>query len=290
MRKTGRQMIGQTFVYMKSMRFWLAVLLFLFTCLLSEVSYYDGMQYQNDSILELLFSRKWEAQMYENTAFSSYEILCNYDSSMWFSLLIICIFSFPSVSAFMEEYYSGEYYFMISRMSVKAYSLMKFIAAGLTGMGVCLFGYLMFAGLVVLRFPNVRNYPEEYLAQNGIDLVRLFWQWANLLLTAALISMFVLFVASFVRDMYFVFGLPMLCSYLIFHIEVSVYRRNPDGMGLWHAVWGLVNLPRYSKLYLMFESLTGAALIWFYLLLLLEICAMFAVFFHVVKRRCRKNV
>lgn len=290
MRKIGRQSIEQTIVYMKSMRFWLAAVLFLFLCLLSDVMYYDGMQYHNGSVLELFFSRKWETWMYENAALSSYEILCSYGNSMWFSLLIICIFSFPSVSSFMEEYYSGEYYFMISRMSVKAYSRMKFIAAGLTGMGVCLFGYLMFAVLVVLRFPDARNYPKEYFAQNGIDLARLFGQWANLLLTAALVSMLVLLVASFVCDMYFVFGLPMLCSYLIFHMSLSASRRNPVGMGWRYVAWELVNPPRYSELYLMFEPLTGVNLIWFYLLMILEACAIFAAFFYVVKRRCRKNV
>lgn len=290
MNKTIKKILNQTLNDICSLRFILAVLLFVLSCLISDVFYSDGMQYERRTILELLLTDDWKGQMYSTVDFSSTAILRNFNGSLWFPMLLVLLFSFPSVSAFLEEYYSGHYYSSISRVSCREYGVIKAVSAGLTGMVIFLAGYLIFAAIVLPNFPSIEVYPPEkaeyyLLAYGDLDadyFIRLF---SNMLALAFVTPMAILVLSMAIQDVYFVFGLPMLVVFLIEKAALRVGILFPELYNLGQGWWQLLVPSYYAGMYDRFTFITQLPYPCFLVLMLLYAVLLLCLFILLIKRR-----
>lgn len=287
---TGKQLLQN----IRGQRFVLAVFLCVCVCMLPTITYYDDTGYGSKSVLEFFVRGGFTELAANSVAFSSLAILPNFIYSPWFPMLLAAICAFPAVSLFVDEYHSGAFYFTVSGSSVELYSAVKFAAAGLTGGLVLSFGFGIYALLILLRFPGASSYPPEMVQEYQImfgstgarDLAVLV---LHITVVAILFASAVMMLSVFLRDRYFLFGLPMLAIFFIDRLSMYVGTRRVDIYDEKKGWWKIFSPSSYSNFYRDFQWSVGLPYACFFLLALLELIIMYLVFRRRIGRKVRGN-
>ncbi len=295
MRETVKITARQVWQNVGNLRFLLAVLLEAFACMLPTIVYMDGLVYERGTVFEYFFFGGFEKMAEKSFNFSSLAIIGQFSSSsFWFVMLMTAISAFPAVSLFVDEYYSGAVYFTLSGTSVNCYSRVKFVAAGLTGGLVFLCGFLLYALLIFLRFPHTGEYPPEmfeayqmiYDGGSGY----LAGQVCHVALVAILCTSVMMMLATFMRDRYFLFGIPMLLIFFLERMFLYVGLIHPSIYEEKRGWWKLLSPACYPELCKDFEWRTGLPYGCFLLLALAEWMCLFWIFRRRVERRVKGGV
>lgn len=277
-----------------SLRFGLAVILCVSVCMLSTISYWDGMAYRSNSVLKYFIMGGFEEFAMDSIEFSSRAIINNFLYSPWFPMLILAICAFPAVSLFADEYYSGVIYFTLSGSSISCYSAVKFVAAALSGGLVFLCGFGFYVLLIRLRFPSIEEYPVEMIQDyqmmyGNTDVLYFIRLIVHMTVVAILCASVVMMLATFLKDRYFLFGFPMLVVFFMERLSMyagSIYMEiYNEGKG-----WWMIFVPSYYPVFFRnFEWYVGVPYGFFLLLALAEIVVMFLIFRKRIDRRVRCN-
>lgn len=294
MRKTGQMIWSQTLKNIGSIRFWAASALFAALCLMSTISYTDAQQHVISTIMELLWTDSWKSIALENLDFSSVSIMLHFNNSEWFECVIPFLFTFPAVSLFVEEYFSGNYYLTVSRCSCRTYAISKAIAAGITGTGVFLLGYVLFSAIVLFRFPALSAYSEEIFEQSLFlinadmteNLLIILRMILNMAVVAMAVSLLILILSMLIQDQYFLFGLPVLLVFLMDKIpiklmDMEMYTLFAEGGQLWELLIPGSHIRMYSS----FEYMTGFPYSCYFVIMVSFIVVLIWIFVHLIKRR-----
>lgn len=277
-----------------SLRFGLAVILCTIVCMLSTISYWDEQAYRSNSVLKFFIMGGFEKFAGDSIDFSSWAIINNFLYSPWFSMLILAICAFPAVSLFADEYYSGAIYFTLPGSSVNRYSAVKFVSAALSGGLVFLCGFGFYALLILLRFPSVEEYPADMIQSyqmmyGNTDVWSFMRMIVHMTVVAMLCASAVMMLSTFLKDRYFLFGLPMLIVFFIERLSMyvgSIYMEIYDEGKGW---WMLFVPSSYPSFFRDFEYNVGLPYGFFLLFALVEITVMFMIFRKRIDRRVRCN-
>ena len=278
-----------------SVMFLSAVLMCAFSCMLTTVSYTNAGVWQSDSVLKLLFTKNINSIALGNPTLSSDALIKVFPYSPWFSMLLITCAAFPAVTLFADEYYSGMFFFDISRVSVKKYSIVKYTSALGSGMLAFFFGFLVYRTIVILRFPGIEKYPKDVI-ESGETITgneRLCFIYGFVLHVAIVTAIFVAIVmllTTFIKDRYFLFGIPMLVLFFTERLSIYVGSKNSAIYGEGNGWWNLAVLSNYINMYNTFEYNTGTRYYFFYVLAITEIIGIYVLFYIRIERRIKKNV
>lgn len=294
MHKLLKMTVKQLVQNVWNLRFGLAVILCVFTCMLSTISYWDGMVYQSNSVLKYFIMGGFEEFAMNSIDFSSGAIINNFLYSPWFPMLILVICAFPAVSLFADEYYSGMIYFTLPGTSINCYSAVKYAASALSGGFVFLCGFVVYAMLVILRFPGIKEYSPEmysdYLMMYGnAGILYCTRMVLHMTVVVLLYVSFVMMVSTFLHDRYFLFGLPMLfvffaerLSMYIGSIHMEIYN---EGKG-----WWMVFVPSYyPRFFQSFGWSVGLPYGFFFLFALVGMLAAYFIFRRRIERKVRRD-
>lgn len=290
------KMIGMQLIQnLWNLRFGLSVILCTFVCMLPTITYHNEMmESYSNSVLKYFIMGGFENVAMESTAFSSEEIMVNFLNSPWFPMLLLLICAFPAVSLFADEYYSGTLYFTLPRTSVDSYSFAKFVAAILSGSMVFACGFGIYALLIKMRFPDINRYTAEMIQDyqmmyGNTNLLYFIGVMLHVMLVAAIYVSIVLLLSTFLKDRYFLFGLPMLVVFFVERlamyagsVHVEIYN---EGCGWWR----LLVPAEYPGIFQDFQWRMGLPYPFFIVIALVEIAVMFLVFRRRIGKRVRRN-
>lgn len=288
--------ITQQFMYnICNWRFVLAILLWIIVCMLPTITVMKGDSFHNESVLKLFLTGSFEENVLNNFELCSLTIIGNVTSSEWFMMLMLLLCSFPAISILSEEYYSGMFYFTVITSSVREYCIVKYVAAVLSGGLTFLCGYAIYVLLIVFRFPGINEYAPDivikYQQDNGIMDVKYYILMVIHLFVISMIGVAIIsVVATYLRDKYFLFGLPMLVMFFIGRLYLYITNTNyglyEEGRG-W---WSLVVLNTYPNLFQDFEWKTNLPYGFFLIFALLVIITFYVLFYRRVRKRVNKYV
>ena len=295
MRETIKIIVRQVWQNVGNLRFLLAVLLEAFACMMPTIVYMEGMIYERGTVFEYFFFGGFEKMAEKSFDFSAIAIVGQFSSSsFWFVMLMTAISAFPAVSLFVDEYYSGAVYFTLSGSSVNRYSAVKFVAAGLTGGLVFVCGFLLYVLLIFLRFPHSGEYPTEMIQAYQMiydgSVGDLAGMACHVALVAFLCASVMMMLATFMRDRYFLFGIPMLFIFFLERLFLYIGLIHPGIYEEKRGWWKLLSPACYPEFYKDFEWRTGFPYGCFLILALTEWMCLFWIFRRRVGRRVRGGV
>ncbi len=282
---TGTQFLHN----IRNLRFAISVVLCVITCMLPTISYYEKSDYKRASVLSLFFTGGFEKIAENMPEFSSPAIISGFLNADWFPMLFMAVCAFPAVSLFADEYYGGMFYFSLPGSSVNRYSAAKFIAAGLTGASVFVTGFTVYAVLILLRFPNACEYPPEMLELYPTDVKYFALLALHTTVVAMLCASVMMMLAVFVRDRYFLFGLPMLAVFALNRTWIYIGIRCPQIYDEKNGWWTMLDPSCYPNFYSNFQWYTGFPYGCFLLFALAELLLFYVIFRKQIERRVRKN-
>ena len=119
--------------------------------------------------------------------------------------LIMMITAFPAAMLFYDDWTSGNFKFIISRVGRKKYVIAVTLAAGITAAAVMILSYVIFSGVVLLKFPAVPDMDTETLRAYSLGFPNsgliytgnAFWCYLLYFLTRGAMSAFFAVIAIF---------------------------------------------------------------------------------------------
>ncbi len=273
----------------QNLRFALGVISCIIVCMLPTIFYSEGNSYKQSSVLNLFFTGGLEEIAANQPAFCSLAIISKFPYSPWFSMLFIAVCAFPAVSLFADEYYSGMFYFTLPGSSINLYSTAKFAAAGLTGGLVFLLGFGIYATMILLRFPNASEYPPQNLELYYPGAEELTLLLLHITTIAILCASVMMMLAVFLRDRYFLFGLPMLAVFFLDRFWIYIGIRHPEIYEENNGWWMIFDPSSYPDIHSSFQWHTGFPYTCFLLLALTELILFFMIFRKKIEGRVRNN-
>lgn len=290
MRSFSKRILKQTAENLCKGCFAVSVLLVTLTCMISTIAFWQGDQYVSATLLELLFDRSWQEVAMENVELSAEVSLVNYGSSDWFVMLLLLGCAFPSVSGFLAEYRSGNYYMSMGRSTMVRYAITKMAAAALTGMIVFLAGYGLYAGIVWISFPSISGYSVERMELLKLYIGGSLWETLSAklfdtVMLAALLPVLTMLCAIFINDLYLVFGLPMLLLYFMNKIQLYMILTYPELLSPGKEWWMVLVPTQYNLMYIYFPQITGLPHVCFAGVIIVEIGVLTLLFYYMIKRR-----
>lgn len=119
--------------------------------------------------------------------------------------LIMMITAFPAAMLFYDDWTSGNFKFIISRVGRKKYAIAVTLAEGITAAAVMILSYVIFSGVVLLKFPAVPDMDTETLRAYSLGFPNsgllytgnAFWCYLLYFLTRGAMSAFFAVIAIF---------------------------------------------------------------------------------------------
>lgn len=149
----------------------------------------------------------------------------------YFVMFIPIIAAFPFIPNFCAERNSGLMRFTIQRTGKLRYYCVKFLSAVLGGGLSVLLGYILFAVLMLILFPDIRTYnlsKEELSALTDFYIAkRLFLIGLGIFLYGAVSAIPAFLTSSFVKNRYIITCVPFMITYLY---STSLTRLIYEGM------------------------------------------------------------
>ena len=292
MYKTVKRIAIQLWYNIWNLRFLFAVGFCVVICMMPSVGSVPG----KNTVIKVFFRKDFQSFVAGDAACSAQAILRGFMNSDWFAMLLLAACSFPAVTRFVEEYYSGMFYFELCGLSAKNYSVVKFVAAALSSGIVFLCGFAVYVILVHLRFPELQEYSAAAVQNYEMMYGSMSAYWAELsravahvTLVAVLGGAVVSVVAVFLRDRYFLFGLPMLVVFFLGRLKLYLISNHWELSDAGNGWWNLLIPDTYPSFYWSFQYHTGRAYGWFLLIAGLELAGMFLLFSMRVRKKVRSN-
>ncbi|MCD8299774.1 MAG: hypothetical protein LUC41_01140 [Clostridiales bacterium] len=180
------------------------------------------------------YSKEELASMGEGAA--AYMGLMGFRDSEWFPVLLPVLVSFPWVYDFTGQWFSGNYYLAVSRMSRKTYALRTMIRAAGTGFFILAAGVLLYAACLWICFPHYSTNDPAVSAlamtYGATVLQRAAYFIKSLLhtgLLAALLAMLSVVLAVVLKDRFLALTLPVLAGYM--SVKLSAVCRTAGHAG-----------------------------------------------------------
>lgn len=107
----------------------------------NEISLYAWLHYSREELLLM------------GEQASAYFMMVNFRDMEWFIVFLPLLAAFPTVTDFAEQWFSGYYYFSISRKTQKMYATKWMLRAALHGFTCVVCGILIYFILVYFKFP-----------------------------------------------------------------------------------------------------------------------------------------
>lgn len=215
--------------------FYACVLLMLVLCFTAR-AYDDIAENKSYSVIGVLleFSRE---EMLANSSFSAYQIL-SCISSGWLSMFIPIVAAFPLMPLICDERESKSMRYSAFRSTKFSFSTGNFLTAMISGGLAVLCGFVLFAVMVYMLFPNINEYPPEliesaewwisgtyplfekygYPYMIALDFLEMF-------LYGALSATPALIMTAFMKNKYLVLCIPFFLKYSVMqlHTRLLIY-------------------------------------------------------------------
>ncbi|MBR4023300.1 MAG: hypothetical protein IKI94_12060 [Ruminococcus sp.] len=214
--------------------FYACVLLTLILCFTAQ-AYQDVFENKNYSVIGVLseFTRE---EMLTDSQFSAYQIL-SCISSGWLSMFIPIVAAFPLMPLICDERESKSMRYSAFRSTKFSFSTGNFLTAMISGGLAVLCGFVLFAVMVYMLFPNINEYPPEliesaewwisgtyplfekygYPYMIALDFLEMF-------LYGALSATPALIMTAFMKNKYLVLCIPFFLKYSAMQLHTGLLR------------------------------------------------------------------
>ncbi|SET04134.1 hypothetical protein [[Clostridium] polysaccharolyticum] len=195
--------------------FFLSVLLTIALQFTNQI-YVDGESGKTYCVLEALMKLS-RSQIESDVNLSSLMVL-QAGVAGYFIMFIPIIAAFPFIPNFCAERNSGLIRFTIQRTGKFRYYCVKFLSAVLGGGLSVLLGYIVFAVLMLILFPDIRTYnlsKEELSVLTDFYITkRLFLIASGIFLYGSVSAIPAFLMSSFVKNRYIITCVPFMITYL----------------------------------------------------------------------------
>lgn len=216
------------------------------------------------------------------------DIICWYDNSFWFYIVLPVILSLPAISDFCAEWFSGSIYLNISRQGITKYTVSKSCAYSLCSLVCFVVGIFVFILIVILIFPKANFEYINKLYPNG------FWVciFSRIMNSASVVTIYPLICivsVIIIKERFLSLSVPLLINYITAQIGNNLYKKMLDSGNMNYEKIAAVMPYMQTTQYENFERLFNLPMVVWYLIWLgLIICFIF--FFHfLVKARIKYN-
>lgn len=217
-----------------SVRFWLAVLLYVLICFCAKaVEWTDN---NPPSLLYMAFFCSKEQLFRLGEQFSAYMLLMSFRDMEWYIVILPVLVSFLAVYDFYDEWFGGIYYMSVTRTDRVRYALQSLLSAVLTAVVVSGTAILLFALLMRLKFPSYDSMViEPDMSIVGMIFGMTVWDrvisflkmYLNILFLSAIMSEIAILLLLLLKDCFFSLTIPMMLNYMghkVLHMHLIALR------------------------------------------------------------------
>lgn len=197
-----------------SPNFVLSVLLMMLLCLLSDAPTVSAREPL--SVLDEIVKMRKEIWIEEGVRFSAQAIVYNFNNSIWYSVVLPIIASFPVLYNFSDEWFGDNYIMTLSRCGYGKFTISKLLSAFITGIMTTFIGIAIFGIIVSLIFPQADNLNEKsmifdsaYLSYKSALTAKII----NNSIVCGIYASLSIFVCLVLKDKFFTLSVFMVLNY-----------------------------------------------------------------------------
>lgn len=267
-----------------SPKFLFGVILILLLCLLSDA---PSVSSRNPmSVLDEIVRMRRSVWLEKGSAFCNLNIIYNFNSSVWYPIVLPVITAFPAVYSFCDEWFSDNYFMTLSRCGYKKYAFSKTVSSFFSGVCIFLGGLLLFSLIAYAIFPQQNEYRnvDLYFGNYRTFGESLVIKIINNSVLCGLYSVISMTICLILRDKFFTLSFLMVIQYFSTKLDIKfqtyqMEHNNPNMMK-----YRILFPDQHDNLYSLLPSY-GISFYWYlYFALAVMFIIMLCIYF-IIRRR-----
>lgn len=292
-----KKLIQEIKVAIISPYFFISIVMMVLLCLISSMpnSYFPG----EPSVIECILNQNkslWQSDV----SYSSYEVFKCYDNFEWFPIIMPTIVGFTSVYYIGIENETKFSRFILIRMNMRKYILLKMISSGLIGGITVIIGILIYGLIVYSNFYNIEYYMDMdiNILQTNIKMYDIFPNQLIFLnritflvkkltftfLTGFLMGIITYLFLIFIRNKFLTLTFPIIINYLSLSIISKFIVIDIDKNIIHYWLYILCPCWHYN-MYYAFPQLYNKSYLWYISIFLSYIFIIFISIYCTLRRR-----
>ena len=272
-----------------SPKFLISIFLVFLLCLLSDAPSVSARVPL--SVLDEIVKMRREIWLEKGVRFSAPSVFFGFDYSIWYSVILPVIASFPVIYNFSDEWFGDNYIMTLSRSGYKKYTIGKFLSAFITGFMTAILGLLLFGITVSLIFPSVNEFANaEQLYLNGAyaePAKAIAAKVINNSLICGFYAVFAIFLCLIIKDKFFSLSVLMVINYFSMKLEIK-FLNSEAFLNNEEIRWLRIFFPNCQKeIYYFFPDYLNISFCYYIPIVVLLCLGISAISFYIIKRRYR---
>lgn len=273
-----------------SPKFLAGVFLIFFLCLLSDAPIISSRNPL--SVFDEIIKYRYEYWLKNGAQFCNLSIIYNFDNSLWYSIVLPVIATFPIICNLNDELTSNNYMMVLSRCGYTKYIFSKILSAFATGVFVIIIGLSIYSTVILITFPSINEYTDKsqlFFCEEYSNIFQaLYFKVLNNSLLCGEYGAFSIFLYLLLSDNFYTMIVMLLINYFSMKIEAKFINNTELFLENSNYKFQVLFPNAQTNMYIYIPSYYNISFYW-YIVITSTFIVIFSLLSFYLLRRIYKN-